>query len=78
MLEIIELGISGSKSAPGRKGSGASTAGRGVLKGEKELNPASKRVLEAAEGALLWWVWLCRVAAVNSTVVGKEILFDFV
>lgn len=58
VLEIIELGISGSKSAPDRRGSGVgaqlSGNGKGVMKGDKELNPASKRVLEAAEGALLW------------------------
>ncbi|XP_039256619.2 ral GTPase-activating protein subunit beta-like isoform X2 [Styela clava] len=69
VLEIIELGISGSKSSPGRRGSSgtfglSSTTGgllvngsnednKPIFKGDKDLNPASMRVLEAAEGALV-------------------------
>ncbi|XP_078491272.1 ral GTPase-activating protein subunit beta [Ciona intestinalis] len=44
VLEIIELGVTGSKSR---------VAGSVVMKHEKELNPVSMRVLEAAEGLLI-------------------------
>uniref|UniRef100_H2ZQ54 Rap-GAP domain-containing protein n=1 Tax=Ciona savignyi TaxID=51511 RepID=H2ZQ54_CIOSA len=44
VLEIIELGISGSKSKSDETS---------VMKADKELNPVSMRVLEAAEGLLI-------------------------
>lgn len=46
VLEIVELGISGRKSSQEQE----------VSKEEKELNPASLRVKEAAEATLNWWV----------------------
>lgn len=46
VLEIVELGISGSKSK---------TSDQEVrYKGDKELNPASMRVKDAAEATLTW------------------------
>lgn len=46
VLEIVELGISGSKSK---------TSDQEVKhKGDKEHNPASMRVKEAAEATLSW------------------------
>lgn len=45
VLEIVELGISGSKSRQEQEVR---------HKGEKEHNPASMRVKDAAEAALSW------------------------
>ena len=50
VLEIIELGISGSKSKPAQA---ESNQNEPVLKSKKELNPVSMRVMEAAEGLLI-------------------------
>nr|CAB3265419.1 ral GTPase-activating protein subunit beta [Phallusia mammillata] len=47
VLEIIELGISGSKSKPVLTGSPP------VMKADKEISPVSMRVMEAAESLLL-------------------------
>lgn len=47
VLEIVELGISGSKSRQEQKVR---------CKEEKDQNPASLRVKEAAEATLSWWV----------------------
>lgn len=46
VLEIVELGISGSKSKTGEQ--------EVRYKGDKEHNPASMRVKDAAEAALSW------------------------
>lgn len=46
VLEIVELGISGSKSRQEQEVR---------HKGEKEHNPASMRVKDAAEATLSWW-----------------------
>lgn len=46
VLEIVELGISGSKSRQEQEVR---------CKEEKDLNPASLRVKEAAEATLSWW-----------------------
>ncbi|CAK8674449.1 unnamed protein product [Clavelina lepadiformis] len=50
ILEIIELGISGSKS---KQVSASTNQSETILKSNKELNPVSMRVLEAAEGLLI-------------------------
>ena len=50
VLEIVELGISGSKSKPAKSDSNPNEP---VLKSQKELNPVSMRVMEAAEGLLI-------------------------
>ncbi len=47
VLEIVELGISGSKSKTSEQ--------EVKCKGDKEHNPASMRVKEAAEATLSWW-----------------------
>lgn len=46
VLEIVELGISGSKSKTGEQ--------EVKYKGDKEHNPASMRVKDAAEATLSW------------------------
>lgn len=46
VLEIVELGISGSKSKMGEQ--------EVRYKGDKEHNPASMRVKDAAEATLSW------------------------
>lgn len=46
VLEIVELGISGSKSKTGEQ--------EVRYKGDKEHNPASMRVKDAAEATLSW------------------------
>lgn len=48
VLEIVELGISGSKSKTGEQ--------EVRYKGDKEHNPASMRVKDAAEATLSWLV----------------------
>ena len=50
VLEIIELGISGSKSKPAQADQNQSQP---VMKTNKELSPVSKRVMEAAEDLLI-------------------------
>lgn len=47
MLEIVELGISGSKSKNSEQ--------EVKYKGDKEPNPASMRVKDAAEATLTWY-----------------------
>ena len=47
MLEIVELGISGSKSKNSEQ--------EVMYKGDKEPNPASMRVKDAAEATLTWY-----------------------
>jgi len=48
VLEIVELGISGSKSKNSEQ--------EVKYKGDKEPNPASMRVKDAAEATLTWCV----------------------
>ena len=50
MLEIIELGISGSKSIH-------ESSDENIIKCEKQINPISKRVSEAAEELLVQLVF---------------------
>lgn len=63
VLEIVELGISGSKSK--------SSEQEVKYKGDKEPNPASMRVKDAAEATLTWYV-ICQMMFVVQHCLVRE------
>lgn len=69
MLEIVELGISGSKSRNSEQ--------EVKYKGDKELNPASMRVKDAAEATLTWYGRLLQIICLADKVRGAQKKLDF-
>lgn len=61
VLEIVELGISGSKSKTSEQ--------EVKYKGDKEPNPASMRVKDAAEATLTWYVICQSVFTVQQRLI---------